>query len=539
MATTMVDRNLLITVAVGAGLLGLLGYLLHLLVGIALHDGFTSVANDAANYLVMARHYSPWQAESAAVAAAWPQQDFPPAFPLLLAATGAAHSFYQAHVLVLALGVASLAPLYYLAAPLLGSRVQALAATALFAISPGFLLGLQGILSEAMYLLLSLLFLHYYLRHNLLAGPATVSGLALLLALVILTRSLGYVLVIAVACQAVVAARTRGLRTGLDRLGVAIGGLLVAVLVMALIGPERESHYMGVLLQFIQGEDPTQLGRGWAAVAGQVQSLVDGWRSFFLLYWVGDMGVPSLITLFLLAFAAVGAVMRLLENRLDGWYVLGGVALLLLWPHPGQMVRLLFPLVPLMVVHSIYALSQLVNRVGQSSRTAHASVLVCMIAAAPVLGSHAFIKGRLAIAGELELVPVYEMLRRLDVDRGAWEAQIQNRMLADFANLQATADPTAPLYYVVPEYPALLSDRITRPMAFPADAAVDQIQQSGGGEVLLTRLHPRMNRLGLSGFSRSATLQDRGVRQGCTGLVSRQEPVSCLYTLPPAGAAED
>lgn len=529
----MTDRKLLIPVAVG--LVGLFAYLLHLLTAMALHDSFTSIANDAANYLVMARHYSPWQAESDAVAAAWPLQDFPPAFPLLLAATGAAHSFYQAHLLVLALGMASLVPLYFVADQVLGRRAPALAVAVLFAITPGFLLGLQGILSEAMYLLLSLLFLYYFQRRPLLAGPGLIIGLAMLLAVVVLTRSLGYVLVIAVICQALVAMRSRGMRVGLERLAIAVGGLMLAVLAMALIGPERESHYMGVLLQFIQGEDPTQLGEGSAVVVTQILSLLDGWRSFFLLYWVGDAGAPSLITLFLFVTALMGAALRFFNNRIDGWYVLGGVALLLLWPHPGQMVRLLFPLVPLMLIHSLYAISVLLQRLGREPLTAMVGILVCVLAATPVLTAHAFIKGRLTIAEELGLVPVYEMLRRLDVDRGAWEAQIQNRMLADFANLRATAHPEMPLFYVVPEYPALLSDRISRPMAFPADAAVDDIQQQGGGEVLLTRLHPRMNRLGLSGFNGTGVLQSRAVRQGCTGLENRQEPVSCLYSLPAGG----
>src|SRR5688572_17944548 len=70
-------------------------------------------ADDSVSYLVMAQVFSPWQAASPAVAAAFAREAFyPPLFPLLLALAGAAHHIAWAHVLV-ALLLAAAIPLVY------------------------------------------------------------------------------------------------------------------------------------------------------------------------------------------------------------------------------------------------------------------------------------------------------------------------------------------------------------------------------------------------------------------------------------------
>jgi len=140
----------------------LLAYLSYLMYHLAFFDSLSSIANDSVNYIAMARHYSPWIDESKAIHHVWPLQDFPPLFPVLLAMTGAAHSFLYAHALVVLIGLSSLYFLYRISKVLLGNEIASIGVVIMFALSPGYILGLQGILSEALYLLLSMMFLLYF-----------------------------------------------------------------------------------------------------------------------------------------------------------------------------------------------------------------------------------------------------------------------------------------------------------------------------------------------------------------------------------------
>ena len=106
----------------------------------------------------MARYLSPWHEPSPAIIAAWPpMQDFPPFFPFLLAILGAAYNYTFAHILTALFLLLSIPLIFILGRGMFTSHWQALIVVLIFCLSPSAWLNSLGILSENLYLLLSLI----------------------------------------------------------------------------------------------------------------------------------------------------------------------------------------------------------------------------------------------------------------------------------------------------------------------------------------------------------------------------------------------
>ena len=78
----------------------------------------------------------------------------------------------------------------------------------------------------------------------------------------------------------------------------------------------------------------------------------------------------------------MGAVRRALTNRLDGWYVLIGVAITFSWVvEDDNTRRLLYPLVPLIAMHALDAVlaacRRLGDRIAEPIAQLHVAALVC------------------------------------------------------------------------------------------------------------------------------------------------------------------
>ena len=166
----------------------------------AWQPGLASLYDDSVSYLVMAQALSPFAPASAAVAAAFPQEKYPPLFPLLLALGGGAYDWRIAHLWVALAFAASVFFLGVHAAKASGSARIGFATAFVFAWMPGVWLNLKGILSEFPFMALAFATLAYYERLH--ARPATrraYIGLGVLLAAVMLTRTIGVALLAAVA----------------------------------------------------------------------------------------------------------------------------------------------------------------------------------------------------------------------------------------------------------------------------------------------------------------------------------------------------
>ena len=519
--------------------LPLLLYLFALFYRLAWFEQITSIANDSVNYLLMARYYSPWVPASGAIQAAWPLQDFPPLFPLLLAISGAAHSLLAAHVLVVAMGLLSLFLLYRLSLRWLhdnrlSSRGAAILVVVIFSVSPGYVLGLQGILSESLYLFLSLLFL-LLCNHQRSLDKGWLAGLAFLLALLILTRTIGWALWLAVLLQAI-ASSVSTKKNQHSRFFMLVASLAFYLVLQWWLGPDRESHYPGVIADFISGKTGVGESGIFTVLLSQARTLLEAWHTFWTIYWIDEVSVSYIIVSTLLFFSLLELFSRLLFNKIDAYYVLIYLGILFIWPHPGQMVRLVFPVAAILVLYSVIRMMRVLNFTALKNRAwAHYGLAGLLLAV--IAPSHAFIHARLSLAEKENLVPVYEMFRRPNIVDAYQDLLVQNQMLNDFSALGRQIGGRDGVLYFIPAYPAVLGGVISKKSTYPVGGENyrELAKRSKMKFILLTRLHPRKTRKGVSGFDGEESLRGQAKKIWCSYNGQTKKRVSCLYRIQDQG----
>mgnify|MGYP001547980810 FL=1 len=517
-------------------------YIVYLLSKLIWFDNLSSFANDSVHYLVMARHFSPWSNESSAISSAWLLQDFPPFFPWLLALSGAAHSLLYAHLLIAIIGLISLYFYFRLSKKWLNHQVWAFCPALIFALSPGFLLGLQGILSEPLYLLLVLIFMLLYEPTQKKSTSLIVMS-GLLLAAILLTRTVGIALCLAILAHAFFSSISQK-KIQYQSILIVILSLCIYLLFMATLGPEKESHYMAVLLQYLSADGISEQVPGasfYSSYASQLSNLLDAWTSFWLIYWGTDVySANYYVIMLMLLVSMTGLIIRLLENKYDAWYVFFYILILMVWPHPGQMFRLVFPVMPILLIYASYAIIKLINRAKPDTKKDLVSPVFYLLVLTAILPSHAFIHARAAIASEMQMVPVNQTFLRIDLADATRHLVLQNQMLKDFKRIKDSVSADEKVMYFLPSYLAILSDRSGEKAPSPIESIkYRQIaRESGARYIFLTRLHPRNTLLSYSGFQGKESLTGWTQQLWCSQ-TKDGDLTSCLYkVLRPQGQAE-
>ena len=119
----------------------------------------------------------------------------------------------------------------------------------------------------------------------------------------------------------------------------------------------------------------------WAQLFGNASHLWLAWQRCFA------EPLMSGTTIFLpagLAFAGLcGAAWRAGRLQLDGLYVVAYLGLLLAWPYPAEYERMLYPLVPVLLVHGVLAVQWAIPRfVALAPQPIAALFVSCALAAA-------------------------------------------------------------------------------------------------------------------------------------------------------------
>ena len=300
---------------------------------LGLHNALVGFAPDDAVYLLMADAHSPWHGADDALGGYLRQHaQFPLLFPLFLALIGAGSDALMPAKIGVALSFA-------LAAGLFGGwlrgmgvpRWSALALALFGAWSPAYWIMATDVWSEGLFLCLVWLALCVILR------PAQGLWLALLAGLLagaaFGTRSIGIVLLPAV----LVGLWPRGRAAVLAALG---GCLLMLVLIRQLSGGGAES-YGGELLKFY-GTAP------WPALLGQLGKVAAGLPAavgYDLFLWRSQEGWRAGVLALTVGIIALGA-WRARRQRPLLVYGAGYLLVVALWPFPGELNRLLLPLLP-------------------------------------------------------------------------------------------------------------------------------------------------------------------------------------------------
>jgi len=471
-----------------------------LAIAFAWQRGIASLCDDSVSYLVMAQALSPWESTPAAIAAAWPDQRYPPLFPMLLGVAGGAYDWRLAHAWVgLAFGIGVFL-LGVLGRDVTRSALLGFMAALLLACMPGAWLNVKGILTEFPYIALSLAALVAYRHASEARSGRALAGLAVLVAASILMRTIGVALVAAVAIAE--AWKYLGARDAvrLRSFAIACVAALVAVGAWYVLRPRGgEDAYASFSVAVAQ--NTADRGAGWLAslIASNVSATIDAWLTALLVFW-GEPWKPA----FLIACAvglsgAAGTLWRAARGEADAIYVIVFFAILAAWPFPGQMYRLALPAVPLVAMNAIWLWNALLERRMEPLRAARWAAIA---AAAPlvisVLAVYAYVAGRAHVPAGLEAAgyrarDIAEFYRVPFLPAAYATALAEIDVIADLDRVRSTTPESATVMWYRPEYVALLAHRRGVELENPADVAgaARQIAEKKPDYVYLSSVHPR------------------------------------------------
>ena len=466
-------------------------------------------ADDSVSYLVMAQAFSPYQAASPAVAAAFAREAFyPPLFPALLALAGAAHSIAWAHALVALLLAGALALAYRLGVRWLQSRGAALAALACIALAPSLWINAKGILSETLFCLL-LVSTFSVLEQEKTTGWK----LGMLMAAMALTRTAALPMIGTSALWAL--ARRGDVRARLRAAAPAIAALAAYGLWVLVQPAHTEGGYASVLGEKGQGLLGAPGGIGAALAASllrQAHAIAEGWAGALLVYWVEGRPLRFALAGAVGLLALAGMALRMRRGRADGWMTAAYLATLLAWPFYEQMERFLFPLVPVLILYAFLAAGEALR--AASGKPALAHTLLAALVLTLVLPAAVFVYQRAQAGGRV--AEIADWYRTPDIARARLRADVHLSLMDDMRAIRELTPPGARVMWVAPAYVALLADRrgVPAPDArLEPEAYREAVRASGADYVFLSRYHPR------------DTLRDTAWQAGVRALSAGAKPV--------------
>jgi hypothetical protein len=355
---------------------------------------------------------------------------------------------------------------------------------------------------------------------------------AILLAVILLTRTVGIALCLAILAQALFSSISRK-KIQLQSILIVAISLCVYLLLMLIWGPEKESHYVDVLLQYLTDKElygPGTDSSFYSSYVSQLSNLLDAWTSFWLIYWGTDVYSANYYVIMLLFLASMsGLFIRLFKNKYDAWYALFYILILLVWPHPGQMFRLVFPIMPILLIYASYTIKKLAG-IQKNNKKDLVSPVFFLIVLTAILPSHVFLHTRASIASEMQMVPVYQFFLRTDLAVATKHLLLQNQMLRDFERIRDFVPADEKVMYFLPSYLAILSNRPAEKTSSPVEKINyhQTARESGVGYIFLTRLHPRNTLLSYSGFQGMENLKGWTQQLWCSQL-DDGGLASCLY----------
>lgn len=406
-------------------------------------DGF---GGDNAFYLLIAKYFSPWSGHSDIAAHFFSHSFYPPLYPLVLAFFGGGESLLVAHVVtVTCLLLAFLAIYAWMRAlnmPMLVAGLLVL----LFALMPGTYMQALAILSENLYLFLTLVCIASvaaYENDNRIhwLWLATFS-----LAAASITRSAGISLV--VACAMYLALHRP------PRFWLLAAAAIVPLAAWNLFSHHESSGYLSVLAEKYRVEPLASFIRNLSI---EIRVLWIGWISNF----TGSYVLAPLLG-FLAAICVGGALYRAYRRRLDGFYSITYLVLILVWPFPAEAQRLLFVIVPVLLVQGVLLL-ELLPRLWIGDREIK-PVYVLFVAVFLVivpdlaLTTSRFLKPLPAELSDYRRMPGWYAV---DPDEARMNVMSSRSLVENLESIRAVVPEKQCIYAIKPSIVSYLSQRIS------------------------------------------------------------------------------
>ena len=421
------------------------------------HDGLASFFSDSVNYLLMARYLSPWQEASPAVVAAWPSQDFPPFFPFILAISGVAYDYTLAHVLTAFFLLLSIPLVFIFARSMFAANHQALLIVFIFCLSPSAWLNSMGILSEPLYLFLSLATLIFFDKADL-SRKTNLFIFGLLLALLVLTRTIGVAMLAAFIVICIVKWR----RGSLD------GPYFVIPVFfsLAVLAASWWAHNTVVAAHYIDqiggllGSETEIIKVSWD-LKEQLVAFHDNWLGGLLYYWTDQTLPAQSIILLAGLLSLLGLCIRVGQGKLDAIYVLLYLLVLFLWPHPFHIRRFIYPILCLLIMYSFYSLYVCARRM-ESKRGGVAVSIAMVLVFTTVLPTLSYTWHRYQTGKDWGYHRIKEFYDIHDLQQAAQLAATKLAMSLEMERMKKTTAPDAVILSSQPVYIPLLADRSSR-----------------------------------------------------------------------------
>lgn len=327
---------------------------------------------DSAFYLLIAQYFSPWSTASDVAVYFFTHSLYPPLYPLALALFGGGESLLAAHVITITFLMLAFAVLYLWLRNLAVDRAGAALVTLLFALLPGTYMQALLVLSENLFLFLTLVCITTVSRFEADSRSGWLWLAAFSLACATLTRSAGIALLAAFMLYLVVHRPVQSWPV--------IGAMAALPMILwNLLSHKEGPGYLGSL---VGKYGPEPFAALFGHLTTQAVLIAHGWVSNFTASRVG-----FLVMAFVGVLAVMGMAHRIRHRRLDGYYVAAYLLLILAWPYPSEAQRFVLVVVPVLLVQAWFLVERLpkLNLGGYALKPAYVFMAAVALVALPNL----------------------------------------------------------------------------------------------------------------------------------------------------------
>ena len=457
-------------------------------------DQISSLGSDNVSYLLMAEWLSPYHEASPIIREAALQQSYPPLFSLVLALSGASADYLWAHRVVAIWFLIACLLLYCLARKMLASKGLAVVVVIGFLVTPASWINLLGILSENQYLAISLgVFLSLRREKR---GPWQFALLALALVALVLTRSIGLAMVVAMLASCWVLA-PRWLECRWRWTLASAVAVIVMILWGALSPVQGDSHYLALWSGLLRELGQSGLSEMTNLLAFQAVQIWEGVLTALIHHWPIEGGVTFYLVFLMLIIALIDVGFRLRHGEAEAAYLVVFLLVLLCWGSAGgQMWRLVYPCIPLLLIFMVSGIQRIVglSKNGRASLALH--VLLCGIFVVTPMGGGAFVLARYELSSSAEVAAyrhVTSYYQTIESHRAEFKARTELTIIEGLKHVGSITEPDAVVAWFSPMYVSLFSNR--RSVQLSVNLGIEEaaafVKENQVDYIFLSRYHPR------------------------------------------------
>lgn len=299
---------------------------------------------DNATYFLTAKLYSPFSESTSVTQFFASHSQYPPLFPLLLGFLGGGESILMAHLLTTFFLLFAMMVMYKWSLTLGHGKLHALLLVVIFAMIPGTYIQTLSIHSENLYLLLSLSGLYATQLKNSKSKWLWIA--AFLIACSSLTRSAGLPLVLSFIIYLFI-------NNERNRYSLSFAAI-VPMITWGLFNNQNSTSYMTLFSEYYSSNIFTIFLQQLSA---QSVHMLNVWHSTFTYGKFGHL----LLSIFA-GMCFIGMFYRVCKKKFDGIYAVLYLLMIFVWPYPAESKRLLFPLIPVLLVQTSICIKHFAKR---------------------------------------------------------------------------------------------------------------------------------------------------------------------------------